>query len=482
MPVISLNQSYSHYSLPEGAKARIGTEYLTGNIVFSPDGMQLVVPCSTGIWLYDASTFEVIDLITENRIYNSSEIEYKRQCWKQLEINNSVGFNSDGEMFSIKVHQTSEQYTLLLWEESAEQPRSIPLECPISLECPMEIDFMVSCPNGKILAGVSNPDDRTSSSGFKNSNIYLWDIDTGELLNSLTVNGSKRDSLIFSPDGKTLAGGCEDGTVLLWNVEIKKKNVVLREEIEPNQDRSLEIKRFCKERGIETLFHFTRIEYLHNILQDGLLGRRYLEKHGLPFIPNDPVRADWCPEANCLSISFPNYPMFYSIRKKKKSEGVNDSQWVVLLLDAKVLWELDCAFCQRNAASNAISTISLDKRKKPETLKDMFSDFYGIKHQNLSIPQNYPTHPQAEVLVFDQIPMEYINAIHFRDATIMKQWRSNYTGTFSDKFFNNQECFFPRSDYEFWKPEKFNDDGIPLSYFSDGNDEEPDNFDDDIPF
>ena len=246
--------------------------------------------------------------------------------------------------------------------------------------------------------------------------------------------------------------------------------------------RSYQIQQICEERGIETLCHFTRIENLHSILQNGLLGRSILHERGQQFLWNDADRADRHAEANCLSISFPNYQMFYSIRERMKSEGVNNSQWVVLLLDAKILWKLDCAFCQRNAASNAVRSIPLEGRKKPEALKGMFENFYDIKHQDLQIPLNYPTHPQAEVLVFDQIQMEYINAIHFSDATILEQWRSNYTGAFSNKFFVDRRYFDARSDYEVWRSENFNDDGIPLSYFSAGNDEEPDDFDNDIPF
>ena len=505
MAISQQNIAFSQQSLPEGAKARLGTGYLTGNIVYSPDGTQLVVPCSTGIWIYEALTLEAKELLAEYRIYNSSEIECQRQWWQPIEINNSVGFSSDGYLFAIKVewwalklkNQTSEQYTLQVWNKSSEQPKSI------SLECPVKIDYMVSCPNRKTLAGVYNPDDRKSYGGFKEPNIYLWDIDSGKLLNSLTIQGSKIDSLVFSPDGatiaiasslpsgqfgysesdegivsyeymhwfidvwnintsqrkfclhassvfgfspdsrtlagridgmtvalwnantgacnanylqydfslgsatslvfspdgqtlagrvdvgnvalwdantgmckhvfndtgfiqslvfspdgQTLAGGCEDGTVLLWNVEVNKNDVVLIEKKEPYQSRATQIQHFCMEHKITTLVHFTRIENLNSILQDGLLGRSILHERGQQFLLNDDYRADRCPEANCLSISFPNYQLFFRFRReRKKSEEVNDSQWVVLQLDAKILSELDCAFCQRNAASNPVHSI-----------------------------------------------------------------------------------------------------------------------------
>ena len=49
--------------------------------------------------------------------------------------------------------------------------------------------------------------------------------------------------------------------------------------------------------------------------------------------------------------------------------------------------------------------------KKPDALKDMFvENFHAIKRLVLRIPDNYPTHPQAEVLVFDRVPAQYLNS------------------------------------------------------------------------
>ena len=85
-------------------------------------------------------------------------------------------------------------------------------------------------------------------------------------------------------------------------------------------DASLTIQQICEERGITTLIHFTRIENLQNILQEGLLGRSFLEERRQEFLFNDNDRADGHKEAVCLSISFPNYQMFYRIREKKRKE------------------------------------------------------------------------------------------------------------------------------------------------------------------
>lgn len=112
--------------------------------------------------------------------------------------------------------------------------------------------------------------------------------------------------------------------------------------------RCIEIQKICQMYGIEALVHFTHIANLSSILQYGLLGRAQLESISWVEPPkyNDIYRLDGQREAICLSISFPNYKMFY------KYGFNNRSDWVVLLLKPSILWELDCKFYQENAASN----------------------------------------------------------------------------------------------------------------------------------
>jgi hypothetical protein len=126
-----------------------------------------------------------------------------------------------------------------------------------------------------------------------------------------------------------------------------------------------EIQRICIERKIETLVHFTRSQNLSSILQRGLLGRRVVENQSYAICPqyNDSYRLDGYKEAICLSISFPNYQMFY---RYSNSDRQN---WVILLLEASLLWNLDCAFCQENAASNNVTTIPIEIRKNPDALQ-----------------------------------------------------------------------------------------------------------------
>ena len=188
---------YTGWNLPKGAKARIGDGYITGKIVYSPDGTQLVVPKSSGIWVYDASTLEVVDMIGEYRVFN---IQNNGQWWKPIEANNEVGFGVDGNLFAIRVEwwdiptSNSETYTLQIYGRKQEQPKSI------SIKCPEKIDSVVFSPNGTALAG------------SKDGTIYLWDVHTGKLQNTFTVTATKIKSMVFSPDGSTLACASWVGT------------------------------------------------------------------------------------------------------------------------------------------------------------------------------------------------------------------------------------------------------------------------------
>ena len=213
------------------------------------------------------------------------------------------------------------------------------------------------------------------------------------------------------------------------------------------ENRVSEIKRICEEYGIETLIHFTRVQNLSSILQNGLLGRNTLERQQIRAQYNDLYRFDGCRNAISLSISFPNYQMFYRYSNNNRDE------WVVLLLNSSILWELDCAFCQENAASNNVTKISLETRKQPSSLGMMFTDYGQNYRKNLIIQTNYPTHPQAEVLVFDQILPHNISQVHFLNLLAAQQWIQNHSGNYNNLYYSDQ-YFRPRADYQAWSPKQ----------------------------
>jgi hypothetical protein len=164
------------------------------------------------------------------------------------------------------------------------------------------------------------------------------------------------------------------------------------------------MKQVVEQRKIKFLFHFTRIEKLDYIFEEGLVPRSILESQGRINEFNDEYRLDGHKDANCLSISHPNYKLFYSLRQSDL-----DQEWVVLAINPKILWVKDCAFCYENAASNNVSTIPVGERKGLVAFKNIFSPAVGIpSREEINLSDKCPTIPQAEVLVFDTIEPKYI--------------------------------------------------------------------------
>lgn len=47
--------------------------------------------------------------------------------------------------------------------------------------------------------------------------VYLWDLDTGELINKLSERTHYIKQMHISPDGKTIAARCDDDVILIWD-------------------------------------------------------------------------------------------------------------------------------------------------------------------------------------------------------------------------------------------------------------------------
>lgn len=127
-----------------------------------------------------------------------------------------------------------------------------------------------------------------------------------------------------------------------------------------------------KNRGIKYLVHFTRAENLVSIFNNGLVPVNTLDEREMDYYYNDQHRLDNCCDANCLSIQFPNYKMFYKYRYENSG-----TDWVVLGIKNTVLWEKDCAFCVENAASSNVTSIPLQRRKGVNAFNKLYNDYPG---------------------------------------------------------------------------------------------------------
>ena len=205
------------------------------------------------------------------------------------------------------------------------------------------------------------------------------------------------------------------------------------------------IKLCAQNRGIEYFVHFTDIDNLESILRNGLCSRECLNELNESYYYNDEYRLDKCLNATCLSVTSPNYKMFYKLRCE--NPGVH---WVVLAINAKKVLDLNCAFNKTNAANYEMSSIPIPKRMTVDAFENMFYEREDYSRERMGLDDFEPTDPQAEVLVFDTIPTEYIEFVHFSDFRDYRAFEStihryNIYGGTTSSFFSY------RRDFDFWR-------------------------------
>ena len=168
------------WHLPEGARVRLGKGKLSGNIAYSPDGTRLAVASAIGIWLYDTSTHQEVDLLTGH----TAEVE-------------SVSFSPDGRTIASGSGDT----TIRLWDAATGAHNKT-----------------LTGHDASVNSIAFSPDGRTLASGavWPDNSVRLWDAVTGAHSRTLTGHTEQIESVAFSPDGRTLASG--SGHIIhLWD-------------------------------------------------------------------------------------------------------------------------------------------------------------------------------------------------------------------------------------------------------------------------
>lgn len=205
------------------------------------------------------------------------------------------------------------------------------------------------------------------------------------------------------------------------------------------------MERILEQRQIDRLYHFTQAENLSNIFNYGLLPREILENEEIDSCFNEDYRFDNCLNAVCMSIEFPNYKMFYKLRQDNP-----DIDWAVLRLDAQILCDYQCAFCWTNAGDSTMYNIPLRERMGTRAFLRLFEDrpLYP-QRKELNIKDWYPTNPQAEVLVFGIIPIEYVQNVYFLNRQTFDRYKNDIPDCIDANV--NPTVFSYRNDWEFWK-------------------------------
>lgn len=73
-----------------------------------------------------------------------------------------------------------------------------------------------------------SPDERRLVTGSRWDRVDIWDVDTAELLNSMT-HGDEVVSISYASDGKSIASGSDDGTVRIWDANTGELRITIPE-------------------------------------------------------------------------------------------------------------------------------------------------------------------------------------------------------------------------------------------------------------
>lgn len=189
-----------------------------------------------------------------------------------------------------------------------------------------------------------------------------------------------------------------------------------------------EIKQVAEARGIEDLVHFTPAMHAPRILEHGLLQRDVLRERWPDEIDErivfpDTLRLDG-EDGICLSIEGPNEALFTS-----KQDSLGIPFWALIVVDVSVLWEKQCCFFRRNAASREEKN---DRRWKNGSyaLERMF-DPRPPRTEREGLQDNWPTFDDAEVQVYEAIEPAYFKGFYF-DGGKSDLFRESYPNLIGD--------------------------------------------------
>ena len=245
-------EDYTQFSLPEGAIARLGKGTL-GEVHFSPDGSQLAVCSSIGIWLYDPQTGQKLDLLVRtDSVYpftfayspdgNTIATGSRDKTWRTTGPRGSsispirdfivqlwdvttgeekaklrgherriyaISYSPDGT--TIATAGGHGDNTVYLWNAATGKSKAI-----------------LERHTGSVNAVVYSPDGNTIATASSDNTVRLWDALKGEHKATLPGHRKGVNAAVYSPDGNTIATASSDNTVRLWDVRTRKHKITLR--------------------------------------------------------------------------------------------------------------------------------------------------------------------------------------------------------------------------------------------------------------
>lgn len=186
--------------------------------------------------------------------------------------------------------------------------------------------------------------------------------------------------------------------------ELELKRLRKLEEKKATEEHFEKVSDYFKSKKIRHLIHFTNIDNVESIMQHGIIPRTTRIQKGIKFKWSDEKRSDEHPERSCFSVGWPNELMLY---KKQEYEHM---EFAILLIDISVIDKIDSENIYYSAINAATSGASFSKGLYGA--ESLFKEDKERRREIFHLPDDFPTNIQAEILIRDIIPPEYIREIH----------------------------------------------------------------------
>jgi hypothetical protein len=177
-----------------------------------------------------------------------------------------------------------------------------------------------------------------------------------------------------------------------------------------------DIQRLIERRGIRQLLHFTAVENIPSIAKHGLLSVERCELKGIASARNDDLRLDGRLDGISLSISRTNKALLHRFRERHPGRD-----YAVLTIDPGVIYARRAAFFRLNAAKG------LYRQFHEADLSDA-NAFTDALTKDRAQRREMPDNEQSEIMVFGDVPLQYIKGIHFETSGALERSRRAMAG------------------------------------------------------
>lgn len=170
-------------------------------------------------------------------------------------------------------------------------------------------------------------------------------------------------------------------------------------------------------RGVTRLCHFTKLQSLTHIITsaNGVLASSSIRQDTKNV--NDIARYDGELNFVCCSVQYPN--SWFLKRAMQINPDKIFKDWVVLYVDLSILKYKNAKFCPCNASKSRGAYIDENMDNIDSIFATSVSTFtYPRSPKMLS---SCPTDGQAEILIEDSIPRDYINGIAVGNEDVAKR-------------------------------------------------------------